>query len=295
MPESFLSLRTNSNTPTCLKDNAPLTQISQCITSSRHDLTEEVSYKFTFCSFVQLSEENLNGGAISCIGSSIYTSTSLIVSSCSFSECGANNGGAIYTSTLSIFDLQNSVFYKCSSTSEIYNEGGGSLLVSDIQQQLSLFGNDFISSTCTASGGGLQLRGCSLSIYGSTIINSCRFVDCNATINSPDGGALCIWNNRALIGMTACVFSFCHSDDDGGAIRHDINGYEPKSYPIRFCFFNGNSVSNGGTGNDILLNVLPSDDPLLQCCSTSHSKRVGYISDTHWFTDDFNWLPYGCN
>ena len=285
---SFLQTQYNSNTPTCLKDITPLTQNNECV-SSRHDLTEEVSYKFTFCSFSQLCGESDNGGAISCTGSSIQTSTSLLVASCSFSECSAPDGGAIYTSTLSSFELQNSFFFDCSSTYNSSNHGGGSVWISAIQHQLVLCTNEFTSSTCKGSGGGVLIEQCSDTIYGAEIIHGCKFLDCNATDQSPDGGGVCVWNNLKTIGLCCCLFSSCHSAEDGGAIRHDINGYEPNSYPIRFCFFERNAAMYG---NDIYFSYALSESPCFHCFSTATEQSICYSTGDYNYNFD-DWLPIG--
>ena len=81
---SYIS-HNNDNSPTCLKGNTPLTPNRDCVTSSRHDLRDAASYKFMFCSFSQLIGGSNNGGALCCSGSSIQTSTSLLVASCTFS------------------------------------------------------------------------------------------------------------------------------------------------------------------------------------------------------------------
>ena len=286
------TIRTNQNNALrSVQVNSPCsdTYWEECLSVSRQRVTSATSFTFKKCIFNSLSDTSGDGGggAIYYSSPSIETYTSLLVASCSFSECSALDGGALYLSTLSTFELQNSLFYKCSSTLDIYEHGGGSVWITNIQQQLSLLENDFISSTCLASGGGVLIQECSALISSSSVLLSCRFVDCTATDASPDGGGVCIWNNSQTIGISTCLFSLCNSDDDGGAIRHKLDDYEADSFPIRFCFFDKNTANSG---NDIQFNILPSDAPCLYCFSPSESPRVGTYGEIYYNTD-YSWLP----
>ena len=120
------------------------------------------------------------------------------------------------------------------------------------------------------------------------MINNCRYIDCNATDTSPDGGTMLIWDNEELIQLSNCLFSICNSGKYGGAIDHSLSHYQSERYPIRYCFFKNNT---GIYGNDIYIAFLPSDDVCLHCYSNSESHRVGYWNNTYASSTDSNWLP----
>ena len=142
----------------------------------------------------------------------------------------------------------------------------------------------------------MQIPSCSTLINGASAISSCVFVDCNATDKSPDGGGICIWFDTKMIGIADCLLSFCHTNDDGGAIRYDFVGYIKKSFPLRFCFFNDNSVVRNANGNDVAISSFApeADDPVfLHCFSNSEQNRIAYQTTDGWSMDDYDWLPLG--
>lgn len=215
------------------------------------------------------------GGAIACSG----TDTQLFVESCSFSSCSAfEKGGSIHTNSLHTLEVKQSIFYKCSTETTVDNQGSGAIWISGIQTKLSLFQTDFISCITNASGGAFSVWSCSNQIQGPQIINSCRFLDCNAITQTPDGGAMAVWTNSGFIGFMNCLISRCNADY-GGALSHYVSNYQSESHPFRYSFFNHNT---GSQGNDIFFLSSPSSIPLLSCFSTSTSPRICNGNYDNW-------------
>ena len=273
----------NLNDPTCLIDGRQ-TSSPACNKSSRNTLNTGSTYEFSWCTWNSCSVTNDAGGALKCTG----TSTKVYLESCSFISCSAKEkGGAVYTSSIHTLDVKQSLFFKCSTSTTSNDQGSGAIWIYGIQQKLSLLQSDFISCTSKASGGASFIQECKENIKGD-VINNCRYIDCNATNETPDGGAGCIWLNKGLLGLTNCLFSLCNSGFVGGALRHNLDAYSPGSYPIRYCFFNKNTSPSG---NDVFFPSLPSDAPCLHCFSTTARNRIGYYSDSVASNVDLNWLP----
>ena len=279
----------NLNDPTCLIDGRQ-TSSPACDTSSRNTLNTGSTYEFSWCTWSSCSASGDAGGALKCTG----TGSKVYVERCSFSSCSAyKQGGAIHTSSIHTLDVKDSLFYACSSSTKENDEGSGAMWIYGIQQKLSISETSFISCTTKASGGACIIQKCSSNIKGQ-IINQCRCIHCNATDMSPDGGALYIPTSTELIGLEECLFSLCHSLY-GGALDHSLSNYKEHTYPIRYCFFNKNTVSESGYGNDVVLrnHLLDNNNPVLQhSFSTSTSIRVGYYYNSNWYKNDFNWLPH---
>ena len=271
------------NDPSCFIDRIPATSPA-CNASSHNTLNDGSKYKFSFCNWNSCGAPGGSGAAITCTGSS----TVLIVERCSFISCSADiEGGAIHTSSINTLDVSLSFFHECCTTATMNDHGSGAIWIYGIQQKLTLLENSFISCTSKASGGAFTVWNCLADIEGEDIRES-RFLDCNATDTSPDGGAVWIWTNNALIGLSTCLFSVCNSYY-GGGLDHYLSNYDSGTYPIRFCFFNKNT---GIYGNDVLLYKLsPSNSSpiLLHCFSTSDSPRICYNS-SGYHNIDSSWL-----
>ena len=278
----------NLNDPTCLIDGRQ-TSSPACNTSSRNTLNTGSTYDFSLCTWNSCSVSNDAGGALKCTG----TGTKVYLESCYFISCSAKEkGGAIHTSSIHTLDVKQSVLYQCFTETTVDNQGSGAIWIYDIKQKLSLSQNDFISCTSKASGGASNIQLCNRSIQGENVINNCNYICCNATNQSPEGGAIWIWENEALIGLENCIFSHC-SSDYGGALRHECCGYQEQSYPIRYCFFNRNT---GVFGNDVGLRLyVPTSEyaALLLCFSTSDQNRIGYHVNNNWASTNVDWLPSG--
>ena len=279
----------NQNDPSCLIDERQSSSPT-CNTSSRNILNSGSKYEFNLCTWNSCSASGDAGGALKCT----RTGTKVCIDSCSFISCSAyKQGGAIHTSSIHTLDMKRSFFHKCSTSTTSDNHGSGAIWIYGIHEQLSISKNDFISCTSKASGGASIIQQCSSNVKGQ-IINQCRCIQCNATDMSPDGGALYIPTSTELIGLEDCLFSLCHSLY-GGALDHSLSNYKEHTYPIRYCFFNKNTVSESGYGNDVVLrnHLLDNNNPVLQhSFSTSTSIRVGYYYNSNWYKNDFNWLPH---
>ena len=184
--------------------------------------------------------------------------------------------------------MKESFFYTCSTVTLTDNDGSGAIWIYGIQQELSVSKNIFISCTSTSSGGAFIVKDCLNNVKGPDVINNCRYIDCNVTDQTPDGGAVWIWKNNALIGLSDCLFSLCNSGYIAGALRHNLDPYSPGSYPIRYCFFNKNISPSG---NDVFFPSLPSDAPCLHCFSTTSENRISYFIAGIPCNTDQNWLP----
>ena len=270
------------------------TSVSSCTDSSSTYSTLRLvttSTTFSSCNWNSCSAPNDSGSAIQCTGSEIV----LTVEKCFFISCSSDReGGAIHTSSIHTLDVKESFFYKCSTSTTSDNHGSGAIWIYGIQQKLSIVNNDFISCTSTASGGAFIVWKCFDNIKGETI-SSCRYIDCNATDTTPDGGAVWIWDNSELIGVSECLFSICNSYY-GGGLDHYLSNYDSGTYPIRFCFFNKNV---GDCGNDVHLFLLNTQkgSPFLQCFSTTEELRIGYLDQSSNGVYDITiqnaWLPLG--
>ena len=238
---------------------------------NRLDCSSTAAYSFINCHWTSCSVPGDAGAAIKCASSNSL----LTVTGCSFSFCTApHQGGAIHTFGLHTLDVKESFFYRCSTNTISDNQGSGAVWINTIQQRLCVSENSFISCTSKASGGAFILWKCHANIKGAEVINNCRYIDCNATDETPDGGAVWICNNSQLIGFTNCFFSLCNAlTGYGGSFRHEGSAYQPQSFPIRYCFFNNN---RGTYGNDVYLNFSPSDPPLLHCFSTTDTNRFTF-------------------
>ena len=284
----------NENTPLCTINAIPATS-DQCKINQRNILSQNSAYKFTFCSFSHLAGGNTNGGAITFTSTVQKTSSSLEVSYTTFSDCSANEGGAIHASTIQKITVTQSLFLRCSSSNTADNTGGGGINIDNIKITLSISNNNFISCTAKASGGCICIRSCSANTKKIDAINSCRFINCHATDTLPDGAGVCVWGTEELIGVMSSLFSLC-STSFGGALFYYLYNYRKSAFPIRYCFLNANT---GTFGSDLAIwNYLPKTEAddyalLFHCFSTSASYRIGYYYNQIWSKTDANWLFKG--
>ena len=249
--------------------------LTGCITpSSELASLRSLSKSMTFISCKwSMCDTNEAGAAIACSDGNII----LTIEKCSFSYCSAyEKGGAIYTSSIHTLDVTESLFHRCSTSTVENDEGSGAIWINSIQEKLSVSENSFISCTSKASGGAFIVKDCTENINGQLITN-CIFFDCNATDESPDGGAVWIWINDGLIGITNCMFSHCEGYF-GGGFQHECNGYQINSHPFQFIFFNRNT-GEYGTDGYLVGNVV--NGAFLHCFSTSDEPRI-YNGNNNW-------------
>ena len=282
----YYNLRLNYNSCTVLESS-----VTDCSTPSTeltdlHSLTK--SMNFISCKW-RSCDTGGAGAALHCTGSD----TVLTIKKCSFISCSADHeGGAIHTSSIHTLDVKESFFYKC-STSTTGNDGGsGAIKIQGIQHTLSLLQTDFISCISKASGGASIIQGCSSSEKGS-VIRNCRYIDCNATDTSPDGGAVWIRSNSALLAVSSCHFILCtvsgSGGDGGGGVDYWLPSYADDDYAVSYCLFHKNDAV-GLPGKDISL-LYSQSNPIFHSLTTSPGENR--VSPQHWDEgkkqDD--WLP----
>ena len=286
-PHNYFHSGLNSNS--CMLSTLSVIGCSTPLTELANLRSLPKSMAFISCMWTSINAASDAGAAIKCSDGNYV----LTVEKCSFSFCSAlKKGGAIHSSSIHTLDVRESSFHKCSTSTTDNDEGSGAIWIYSITQKLSITQSSFISCTSKASGGASLIQKCSSNIKGAGIINNCRFVDCNATDETPDGGAVWVWTNSALIGLSNCLFTKCNALNtmgDGGALRHNLNTYFPGSYPISYCFFNRNTAKYG---NDISFkDIEPTNsNPILRYCfSTSDPDRIGYHL-TGWLTTNTDWF-----
>ncbi|WP_372365800.1 matrixin family metalloprotease [Candidatus Uabimicrobium sp. HlEnr_7] len=185
---------------------------------------------------------NNNGGAIFVASGGI-----LDVDGCSFTNCKANKGGAIYLFDASaIGNLTNCIFKTNTASTD-----GGAIFVSTANVG-TLVGNSFDKNSASDDGGAINNEGTIDTI--STCIFKSNFT--KGDVAESQGGA--IFNNNGTINdISNCTFSRNKSFDDGGALFIDggtINVFASK--------FDGNTVTSGSGGaihNEGNLTVLTSN------------------------------------
>ena len=254
--------------------------------------SSESSFQFTFCSWDNCCSEP--AGAISCDKSG----ASLIVMNCKFNNCNSTsdttatkeyNGGAICVIGLNTLIVSSSLFNNCKAPQTGNDNGGsGGLYIRSIKKVLSISSNDFISCFTGSSGAGLFFSSSYTPKLDTEMIVDCEVINCISQDNSPDGGGMCLWESSYTLYCIGCMFSGCSTTGNGGGFNFNF-AKKSEPYPIKFCFFNGNT---GGAGNDISLSGSYSLEGklVLYCLSTSNTNRIAYWTTT-WSLGDFNWLP----
>ena len=266
----------NSNSPTTYDHITFGTQTQNLPTS-------ETYFTFNFCSWDNCCSEP--AGAISCDQSG----ASLIVMKCKFNNCNSTsgvtatqafNGGAIYVNGLNTFIACSSLFVNCRAPQTNHDGGGsGGIYIRSIKTVFSLSTSDFISCFTGSSGAGVFFYSSSNPKMDIEIITDCRCIQCRAQDQTPDGGGMCLWEWMETLNCINCLFSGCTSTGVGGGLDFYF-GTNSESYPVKFCFFVGNS---GTTGNDAFLYLLPNKENivLLHCFSTISSNRIAYYLNSN--------------
>ena len=242
------------------------------------------SFKFTDCCWEHCTT-NGNGGAI-CLTSS---NSILTVLRGIFIDCNTTShyGGGIYVENCAQFHASESLFYQCHSTT-LKNDYGGagiSIRISNIDKTVIMCCS-FIDSDSTSDSGGMTIYS-SNGVQSTLPIRSSTFIKCRSLSVSPEGGAVCYWENNVTIGMSDSLFSQCNATNGGGIFMSLPT--TPSEEIIKFCFFHANTVTRNG--KDVCLFGLPSNYmPLLQCLTTSSGNTVNEHENTN---DHSNWLPAG--
>ena len=251
------------------------------------------STSFSFCSWEDCLGEP--GGAI-------YSSSagaSITVNSCIFNKCNSTkpntssshsyNGGAIFVSGITELIVFSSTFFHCCAPQNNHDNGGsGGIFAYDIKTTIWISSSHFISCFTGSSGGGAYLSSIKASDVGPQSITSCSYIQCTGYGITPDGGGLSLSYSDYTLGTSSCLFCSCATVGcfDGGLYFTFNANSDP--YPICFCFFNGNSASQGA---DVYLMNHSGSNPILHSFTTTDAQYTVYPS--HWDAaqkqDD--WLP----
>ena len=278
------SFRTNADCTTeCIDRNFDSEQFSTNSASS---------YSFISCSWEGCLREP--GGAIS----STRAGASIAVISCTFHRCNSTsgtvpneefNGGAICVVRPNSLVVSSCSFVKCSAPQTDNDNGGsGGIYTHSIQRGISLSSSDFISCFTGSSGAALFFESVSPTHLNEEIISDCKFIHCRSQDQSPDGGAMALWEHVNVVWCYNCLFSECSTTGSGGGMDI-LFGQDFDSYPIKFCFFAHNK---GESGNDLALSAsyMLEGELIQHCLSTSAPTRVVYWTTT-WCIPDYTWLP----
>ena len=158
------------------------------------DLTHSDS--FNFCSWKDCTATS--GGAI-------YfhdNSGSLTVTDSLFEQCNSSSGygGAIYCNNCSLVYINTSSFITCLSSSSYH---GGGICILGASSMPEIIRSTFVSCQSGCDAGGLQFLSITGGTQGENIpVCSCRFIHCtakglvsNSEQNDGDGGGLVFWDN----------------------------------------------------------------------------------------------------
>ena len=212
----------------------------------------------------------------------------LNVRNCIFTLCSstAGAGGAIFSRSISSVEVKNSLFSQCKSkgTTGTEYDGGGICMYSISSPYVS--SSSFINNFAQTDAAGI----CIESSDGPTqqIILDSRFVKCTTDGNSADGAGIHMYSTRHTFGVSNCLFAFCSSTEDGGAIFLSIHS-TPIGAVIRFSFFHANYASK--KGRDIMFYWAESTDRIALSYTTSPGeKRVDPQQWDNTKQQDI-WLP----
>ena len=236
--------------------------------------TPSESATFISCIFRNLILSGYSGGAIYFSG---YSQATLTVTNCVFEHCEVSissgdgaGGGAIYCGGVSTVRISSSTFLSCMCNTTNNSDGGGIKLYRT---------SDPLVSQCTFLSCRVSDDGAGLSVWNDTcdedmlICEGCRFINGYATGSSdPFGGGVMMWYNTHILRCSDILFAHNYAEL-GGAYATDYNKNEP-NYPLRFCFFHGNT---GDSGNDVCFESISSSYDthyFLHCCSTTISYRI---------------------
>ena len=240
------------------------------------------SYSFTNCDWTDCSSSD--AGAITFRDE---TASSLEVKQCTFTRCISSHtdhkysGGAINAFNISSISICSSFFHSCKCT----KLSGGGINLYFILHQPYVNNCDFVSCFAFDDGGGASLRNSTAS--DTLVCTYCRFV--NGTSHGSDtswAGGIILWNNNNVLQCSNILFE-SNTGLFGCAYGTNINSSSP-DYPLRFCFFHGNT---GTYGNDVCFRYYQESyerEYFISCFSVTENHRIqNYTSST----DYSNWLP----
>ena len=262
----------------------------------------DLDYSFTTCEWSDC-ECSSNGTCICLVDSS----SSLTVEKCSFTNSTALQGcgGAIYVSKINRVNINTSFFLRCNILSASYHEhGGGCVYLHFVSVRVLIHSSSFAYSSVPFDGAGVDLISCSSLVSNDRTFYECRFIGCHgkaetvlsSEYNDAEGGGLIAWNNSYCVGVSNTLFCNC-SNRQGGALFLEFSCYPPEKYPVQFCFFTQNCISNNGIGCDVALHDFSPENAkkvFLFSFTTSEEDSVCYYYNHDWINLELTWLPLGC-
>jgi hypothetical protein len=200
-----------------------------------------------------------------CGDDSGYIRYTISISSSSFSDCSAYNGGAIYNDKGTISSISSSSFSNCSGIdlSGDYPGAGGAIY--NVGPISSISSSSF--SDCSATLGGAIIN-----VDNISSISSSSFSDCSAT----NGGAIVNFDN--ISSFTSSSFSDC-SATNGGAIENfgTISSFTSSSFSDCSAT-NGGAIENFGAISSIHFSRIFSNTPT----AVNTSGSTVDASDNWW-------------
>ena len=227
------------------------------------------------------------------------SAVSLTVTNGEFYSCKSTpqRGGGIYIEGIGDVHIKQTLFLEC--IAEATNAGGsGGIEMWTVQKPPQIEECSFLLCKSGDDGGGLGIW--SSPLYQETCVKECFFLECKLNhTTSSGGGGMIVWDSKAAIGCSECLFSKCHSAFIGGALCYCITSSTFTNIPLSsFCFFNQNTAKEN-CGNDAYFLEWTPTAPFLHSFSTSSSFRIAVAPSTRTWTDvttympSDNWLPQG--
>ncbi|KAH7828508.1 uncharacterized protein MONOS_7706 [Monocercomonoides exilis] len=262
---------------------------SQRVKLGRLDSFDLNSHRFEWC----IWENSGNGSAGGTLYVS-YTNANLAISSCSFSKCStSDHGGALYCDYLLKVDIAKSNFTSCSAAN-----GGANCIRYPQTNSAWTFSENRVESCSITSWCG---TGWFFALDDMPPDANFLFKNCVCVANTGgDAAGAVTFNWLPPQKPKQCLLQECQFINNkvenptsyGGTAlccTRTSNWMNGINF-ITFCFFDGNTATNG-RGNDVFFSGSSiTQSPFNQCGSTTESKRVwnaGTADDV-----EFNkWLP----
>ena len=143
--------------------------------------------------------------------------------------------------------------------------------------------SEFICCYSQEDGGAVDIQHSIAPSQNSNTITDCRFCS-NTALNGYGnaGGAICIWENSPVPGLTNCLLSHSTSMSYGGALYVHFKVSTQRA--VRFSLFVDN-YCQANNGHDVY-SAGSSTDAFIHCFSTTQLSPRTYPSE-----HDNDWLP----